>query len=131
MVFPIKDMMTFEEISEDTRSIIDAYNLNEHLFGKDKGTTFANLKDGKKIAYQDGVIPYAENQAEKLTDFFGLRDKNEVIEIDYSHIEALQENEKEKAETGKLKAEAISKLKADGFSNEEINRILGIDTLTK
>lgn len=126
MTFPTKDLMTFEEISEDTRAIIDAYGLNEYLFGRDKGTTFANLNNGKKIAYQDGIIPFAQNKAEKLTKFFGFDPNREWLEVDYSHIEALQENEKEKADTMRLKADAIQKLKAAGFENTEIETILGI-----
>ena len=127
MVYPTKDLMLFEEISADMKIIIDAYGLNQYLFGQDKGATFTNVTEGKRMAYQDAIIPYANNRAEKLTKYLGLEAKGEWIELDYTHIEALQSNEKEEADTVKLKAEAYDKLIVhEGFSHDDLVSIIGL-----
>lgn len=127
MTFPTKDLMLFEEISADLMSIIDTYGMNEYLFSKEKGSTFANLNEGKKMAYQDTIIPYANDFAQKLTDFFKLSEKNEKIVLDYSHIEVLQENEKAKAQTIKIKADALKTLKEMGtYSDAELKDIINL-----
>lgn len=125
MVFPTKDLMLFEEITADFMAIIDAYGMNEYLFSKEKGSTFANLNEGKKMAYQDTIIPYANNFSQKLTQKFELDKKGEKIILDYSHIECLQDNEKEKAETDKIKTDAVNNLIASGlFTTNEIKEII-------
>lgn len=130
MIFPTKDLMLFEEISEDFKKVIDAYGMNEHLFTKSdkgKGTTYENLREGKKMVYQDAIIPYSNNRSEKYTKYFKLDLIKEKIIIDYSHIEALQSNENEKASTNKLKSEAYTKLKETGdFSTDELKTITGL-----
>lgn len=124
--YPTKDLMLFEEISADLQIIIDAFGMNEYLFSKDKGATFANLEEGKKMAYQDCIIPYANDFAYKLTQYLKLDLKNEFIEFDYSHIEALQDNEESKATTVKTQAEALQVLIANGYSKDEASVIVGL-----
>jgi len=125
--YPTKDLMLFEEITSDLRAIIDLYGMNEYLFSKDKGSTFANLLEGKRMAYQDCIIPYAEDYTYKLTNFLGLDATGEWIALDYSHVEALQQNNKAIAETNKLKAEAYNTLLGSGnFNDKELRELLGL-----
>jgi HK97 family phage portal protein len=127
MTYPTKDLMLFEEINEDFNRIIDAYGLNQYLFSKEKGATFTNVTEGKRMAYQDAIIPYANNRAEKLTKFLGLEERGEWVELDYTHIEALQSNAKDEAETIKLKADAYETLNAtENFTTEQLNDIIGL-----
>lgn len=126
--YPTKDLMLFEEISEDFKKIIDAYSMNEHLFSTGANTTFNNLSEAKKITYQDAIIPYAEDFAYKLTQYFKLDEKNEYLTIDYSHVEALKENDSTKTENMKRKAEAYKILKETGdFDSDEIKEILQLN----
>ncbi len=126
MSYPTKDMMLFEEINEDTRTIIDAYGLNEALFSLGKGTTFSNYNEGEKAAYQDTIIPEGQDLAFGLSEKFGLTEKGERLELDFSHVPVLQEDEGEKATIIKTKTDAIASLVASGFSKPEINDIMGL-----
>lgn len=119
MTFPTKDLMLFEEVNADFNSIIDQYGLNANLFSREKGSTFENLAEGIKQAYQSTIIPEAEELAMNRSQLFGLVERGEWLELDYSHIPALQENLKEKSEVLKNKAEAIAKLKELGLYNDQ------------
>jgi HK97 family phage portal protein len=125
MVYPTKDLMLFEEITSDLRIILDAYGLNEYLFSKESGTSYNNLLEGKRMAYQDAIIPYADDFSYKLSQYLGLDKINEFVTIDYSHIEALQKSQKEQSEILKNKAEATRILFELGIYNpDEIKDIV-------
>jgi phage portal protein BeeE len=123
--YPTKDLMLFEEITADHKKIIDAYGMNEYLFAMDKGATFANLLEGKRMAYQDAIIPYADDFTYKLSQYFGMDVNNEWLCLDYSHVEALQKNEKEKTEILKNRAEAYRILVENGFTSTEAKKVTG------
>jgi len=126
--FPTKDLMLFEEISADRQAIINEYGLNTNVFADEKGATYENAREGKKSAYQDSIIPYAEKDCFGLSWLLGLVLKGEWIELDYYHLECLQENEKEKAETLEKKALALSTALKDGvLSKEKYAEIFGVD----
>ena len=79
------------------------------------------------MAYQDGIIPYAEDFTYNLTKFLKLDLEGEWIELDYSHVESLKDNEKNKAEIHKLKAEAYNTLLQSGsFDPEILKEIIGL-----
>lgn len=123
--YPTKDLMLFEEITSDLRIILDAYGLNEYLFSKETGTSYNNLLEGKRMAYQDAIIPYADDFTYKLSQYLGLDKVNEFVTIDYSHIEALQKSQKEQSEILKNKAEATRILSELGIYNpDEIKDII-------
>lgn len=125
--YPTKDLMLFEEISNNLNAIIDTYGMKSELFSKEKGSTFANLLEAKRSVYQDTIIPYAEDFTYKLTSFLGLDVKGEWIALDYSHVEALQQNNKAIAETNKLKADAYNSLLSSGnFNDKELREMLGL-----
>lgn len=128
--YPTKDLMLFEEVDADRRVVIDTFGLNDNLFSKEKGTTFTNLYEGIKMAYQDTIIPEAEDDAKSLTEFFGMDGEREKLIYDYSHIPALAEDGNEKAETLKKKAEACEKLINSGVMTlEEIREVFPVDEL--
>ena len=125
MTYPTKDLMLFEEIDNNKRAIIDTYGLNENIFSRSQGATFTNVREGVKLAYQDTIIPEAEDLAKGLSDFLGLSEKGECLEISYEHIQALGEDESEKATVIQNKANAIQSLKATGlYTDEEIKDII-------
>ena len=127
MTFPTKDLMLFEEIDSDFLAIIDAFGLNANIFSRTNGSTFENLNQGIKQAYQSTIIPEAEELAMNRSLMFGLISRGEWLELDYSHIPVLQENEKEKATVNKLKAEAIKTLKESMlYTDEELKSLLPI-----
>lgn len=125
MTFPTKDMMLFEEISEDFLTVIDNYGMNANIFSRTQGSTFENLNEGMKQAYQTTIIPEAEELAMQRSQKFNLLEKGEFLELTYGHIPVLQENQKEKAEVLEKKANTIKTLSEVGlYSSEEIKNIV-------
>lgn len=125
--YPTKDLMLFEEVTADFKRIIDTYGMNEYLFALDKGSTFANLQEGKRMAYQDTIIPYADDFTYKLSVYFGLDPQKEFLALDYSHVEALQQSQKEKSEILKNKAEAYRILVENGFDSNQAIKVTGLE----
>jgi phage portal protein BeeE len=127
MSYPTKDLMLFEEVNENFNRIIDTYGMNVNLFSKTKGSTFENLSQGLKQAYQSTIIPRAEEVAMNKTEEMGMDGKTQWLEIDYSKIPVLQENEKEKSEILNNKANATQTLINSGYSLDEVKDIISFD----
>jgi hypothetical protein len=106
MSFATKDLMLFEEIEDDVRSIADAYDYPMFLLGFKDGTTFSNVGEAKKTLYQDAIIPEAAAWAEAFTRFFELDKKGLKFEITFDHLEIFQQSDKERADALKSKVEA-------------------------
>ena len=124
--YPIKEQMIFETINHTMQKVIDAIGLNENIFSRDKQSTFTNMNEGLKMAYQDSIIPFAELFCFALNDSLGLFDQGIYIELDYSHIPALQENQKDVATNAKVKSEALQGLVSIGYTIQEAEQLLGI-----
>lgn len=124
--YPIKDSMVFEEVSEDMIKIIDSVGLNANIFSRKDSPKYENLLQGLKMAYQDAIIPFAEMFCFALNDTLGLFDKGIYIELDYSYIPAMKEDEKQKSDILKTKVEARKILIESGMSTQEADMITGI-----
>jgi HK97 family phage portal protein len=66
------------------------------LIGYGKYSSYNNKKEAKKDLYTSHVIPLMQDLAGLLTNFLELAD-NEWIEMDYSHVPVMQEDENEKS----------------------------------
>ena len=126
MGFPTKDLLLFEEDENDFQMICDNYGIDRNLFAQDNKATFNNQSEAIKQTYQITIIPEAEEIAMTHTNIFGLNGVTEYLKLDYSHIPALQDNQKEQAEIIKLKADSIKTLKDSGFTTDQITTITGI-----
>lgn len=126
MGFPTKDLMLFEEDENDFCQLCDCYGIARDLFASTKGATFENQKQALKQTYQGTIIPEAEEIAMNHTAIFGLDGVNEWLELDYSHIPILQENELEKSSIVSNTANAIKTLKDAGFTDTQISSITGV-----
>jgi hypothetical protein len=104
--FATKDLMLFEEIEDDIMRICDSYTYPYQLLASAKNTTFANLNDAKKLLYQDATMPEAESIYEQWHQFFDLDKYSLLIEKDYSHVAALQEDKVKSATARKTGNEA-------------------------
>lgn len=125
--YPTNDLMLFEEITADLQRIIDVYGMKKELFSEDKSATFSNLLEAKRMTYQDTIIPYAEDFSYKLSQYLGLDLIGQWVQLDYSHVEAMQENEKTKAEVLNMKASAYNTLSQDPtFDKEKLKEMLGL-----
>lgn len=121
--YEINKMMLFEEVSEDMKKIIDKLNLNDNIFSKEKASTYANLREGLKMAYQDGIIPFAQDYASAISKGLRLPD-NEWLELDYSHVAALQDDDVENSQVAERNARAIKTLVEAGYTKEEATKLI-------
>lgn len=129
MSYPTKDMMLFEEVSDDFRTIIDMYGLNRNIFSFESGSTFSNVFEGLKMAYQDTIIPVMKTYARELSEQNGLDwEGNHYIKASFDHIPVLAEDEGKQSDILKKKAETADKLIASGVMSVEEIRNSGMFT---
>jgi hypothetical protein len=119
MSYPTKDLMLFEELTEDKMALIDAYGLSYYLFSQSKGATFSNVRDGMRMSYQDTIIPETEQMYATLSHQLGLTDQGLLIVPDFSHVAVLQDDENQKANAMNLRADAVNKIIASGVELDD------------
>jgi len=123
--FAIKENMLFEEISEDTKVLIDLVQLNDNIFSKEKSKIQANLLEGLRMGYQDGIFPFAGRFCSLLKRGLKLPN-NEWLELDYSHLPCFQEDEEKKSEIDKRQAETVKLYTDIGISLKEAMELAGV-----
>ena len=124
MSYPTRDLMLFEELTADKMAIIDTYGLNANLFSSERGATFTNVRDSIRLVYTDTIIPETQSMYDSMMKQWGLSNEY-YLKAEFNHLPALQEDESEKANVQKTKAETLEKIAGLGveLSEEEI-RIL-------
>lgn len=129
MSYPTKDLMLFEELTEDKMALIDAYGLSYYLFSQSKGATFSNVKDGMRMTYQDTIIPETEQMYATISHQLGLTDNGLMLVPDFSHIAVLQVDENQKANAMNTRADAVNKIITAGvqLDDDEKRALLHID----
>ena len=132
MSFPTKDLMLFEELTEDKMALIDAYGLNYSIFSQSKGATFSNVRDGVRMAYNDTIIPETKQLYDAITEQFGLDKDGLRLIPDFSNITILQADENLKADALNKRADALNKINAAGvlLSEDEKRAVLHIENDT-
>lgn len=93
----IQELEPFEETLADAVAIYAVLRVPRHLVPSKDQSTFNNTKEEMKAFYSDVIVPWGERLAEAWTNFFGLKDFRRYIRADYSHVDVLQENKKDKA----------------------------------
>lgn len=106
MSYPTRDLMLFEELTEDKLAIIDAFGLNYNLFSSDKGATFSNVKDSIRMAYTDTIIPETQQIYDSMIAQWGLQGEY-YLKADFNHLPILQDDENQKATAHKTKVETV------------------------
>lgn len=110
MITNIKELQLSEQSLEEFNICCDMLGVPRSIF--DDKTSFDNQSEVKKRLYTDTIIPYANNKANLLTRKFEL--KGQYFCIDYSHVDALQDDQKQKQETEKINTEKLSIQYKDG-----------------
>ena len=128
MSYPTKDLMLFEELTEDKMAIIDAYGLSYYLFSQANGATFTNVKEGMRMSYQDTIIPETEQMYATISQQLGLINEGLYIKADFSHIPVLQSDKALEASALNTRADAVNKIIAAGveLNEEEKRSLLGL-----
>jgi hypothetical protein len=130
MSYPTKDLMLFEENQADFVRIIDAYGLNENMFGNvlGKGSTFANTEGGERQAYNSTIIPETEIIYDEITTQWGLDKLGYYLKPDFSHISVLQEDAEKLERAKKQEVERLSLLHKEGIiSAESFAEMAGVE----
>ena len=94
----IKELEPFEETLADAVAIYATLRVPRHLVPSKDTSTFANANSDMKSFYSDVIIPMAKRYAEAWTSYLKLEDQRRYIYADFSHVDVLQENKKEKAD---------------------------------
>jgi HK97 family phage portal protein len=90
MTYPTKDLMLFEEIDENTRTILDLLGVNANIFNS-KNSTFENVKNGIKQTYQDTIFPAADAFVQSLGTFLELEEDTKIV-ASYDYLPVFQED---------------------------------------
>lgn len=114
MAMSLKDMMVFEEIEADFQKICDAYGFKSEMFSTAKGSTFENAKQYEKQAYENTVIPEAQEFVNGLNDFFETETGSEIIVGEFDGLHIFNEDKEARANTIVLTTNYLSQQYTDG-----------------
>jgi hypothetical protein len=104
---PTKDLMLFEEISDDIMRICDGYGYPSPLLNSDKGPSVSNTKEYKAQVYQDAIIPESMDIYEQWNSFFQLEEKPITLSKDYDHIPVLKSDQKDDAQARYYRSQSL------------------------
>jgi phage portal protein BeeE len=94
-----KELGIYEEFSNNAMIISNGLKVPTELYKTYiQGATFENQIQAVRRLYQDNIIPHTENDDLYWTERLGMRNYGLELKTDWSHIAALQEAFKEKAQ---------------------------------
>jgi hypothetical protein len=88
-----KDLMLFEEISDDIMRICDGYGYPSPLLNSEKGPSVSNTEQYKKQIYEDTIIPESLDIYEQWNSFFRLEPTVLTMVKTYDHLPILQQDQ--------------------------------------
>jgi hypothetical protein len=109
----IEELQPFEETLADASAVYAALGVPREMMPRSEGSTFENYNQAEKSFYQKTVIPLSNQIADGITNYFrlnvGVVDSRmkRYINPSFNHIEVLQENKKEKADTAKVTSDTM------------------------
>lgn len=87
------DMQLLEDHNLTRNDLCAAYNISAQLFGDNSASTFNNVKEAKKSAYTEAIIPAAKKFVNALNkSIIKPTDKNLRLRLDLSGIEVLKDD---------------------------------------
>lgn len=108
MAQSVKELMLFEEVESDAVAVSTAFGVPELLVKYYiKGGTFANLDASEKRLYDSTIIPETEEFMVGLNNFLGTQEHGIQLIATYDHLNILQTNKKDAADTMKLKEQTF------------------------
>lgn len=96
MGYPTKDLMLFEENTENIERLSDAYGWPIELISRGKDVTYDNKIQARKDLYQNTLIPESESRMEQFSKILAV--ENLEVCSDYSEVPVMQIDKKTKAE---------------------------------
>jgi HK97 family phage portal protein len=83
--YPTKELLLLEQIDANKLTICDHFGFNINIFSS-KSQTFENVRHAIIQTYQDTIIPFADQFAQRLTKKLKTPKR---LKLDYSHLEIL------------------------------------------
>lgn len=128
MTYPTRDLLLFEEVDANMITLCDAFGLSINIFSS-KQATYENFKQSMISAYQNVVMPSADEYTQALGKFLNLDFK---LTLDYSHLAILQEDDGKRADVLQKQIAAILQMVDKRIINssmaiELIQQISGLD----
>lgn len=129
MGYNVSELGLNESHQRDIEDIAFGFNHPLPLI-KASGTTYSNVESSERRLYQSVIIPLANSIAAQLEIGLGYRAKGIKIQIDYSHVGALQESELMKGRALGAMATAVNALfDANAITYNRRLELLGEDTV--
>lgn len=120
LTFDVGQLKLHEEDKASFETIANSIGIDPSIFASD--SKYSNKEESKRSAYQDLIIPDAENVTETLTN--AICPDGLTIKLDYSHVACLQTDRKSEASTLKDISASLIDLKSNGLLNETEARIV-------
>lgn len=122
MAMSSADLQLIEKGVVNLRSLCNVFGLDSSLFNDPENKTYSNRTEAEKSMFTNAIMPISDRIAEQLTRFICYNhfpNKRVRMRQDFSKIECLQENFKEKSST-------LSDLKIKGiYTANEVREKLG------
>lgn len=117
------DLRLIEAKDLDLRDICNAFGVPSTLFNDQAASTLDNLKIGRKLMYEDAVIPNNEKLLSKINEsivpaYSTFENKTLRVCQDISGIEALQEDELTKVQKQSTEVSTILSISNDSSLKE-------------
>jgi len=95
----LKDMLILEMSQDGLREICNVLNVPSILFNDVSGTTFNNMKEARAAIYTNRIIPDMDDICAEMNRVLAWRyGPRRIFKADYSGVEELMENKKDKAQ---------------------------------
>jgi hypothetical protein len=93
-----RDLMLFEEITDDIMRICEEYDYPAPLISTEKGPAVANTREYKQQVYEDGVIPESISIYSQINEMLATELYELKIDKDFSKLAILQKDKQQEAQ---------------------------------
>ena len=100
---PLSDFMPVEMDEKQFGHLCNQFMLADVLLNSKLASTYNNVKEAEIKSYQNAFMPLVQNVLNAHATGFGMSQRNEWFEADYSGVACLQEDEKLKYEAAQSK----------------------------
>jgi len=123
---PISDFLPVQMDEKQFGHLCNQFALADVLLNSKLASTYNNVKEAEIKSYQNCFMPLVQNVLNAHSVGFGMAERNEWFEADYSGVACLQEDEKLKYEAADTKRQYFQNLYDAGLITK--NQILsGLD----
>lgn len=101
----ISELQPFEETLQDAIQIAGIFGVNKELIPRKDNSTFSNQRAAEIDCYSNVVMPLVNEFLEKFSHWSGLYDDGLYLSADFSQVDILVANRKEREEKNRIISE--------------------------